>query len=555
MVGADDPDDRRAMEWGKGSQELVEWYAKLAAVRGAYSALRTGSVEPITTDNSNVMGYVRRDSANALIVLANNSMEACEINLSLSDLNMDFAVYTDLLNLDCTADGANGEMTVTVPALNGVILVAQDKAKAVRVNSQALAPAYDASYIVADRVVHSYKFTKTVAPTCTEEGYDLYTCADDGCGQTIKQNIVSASGHKWGEWETKKEATCGEDGEKIRTCGVCKVEEKDKISATGNHDWGEWETKKEATCTEAGEKVRACGVCHETEKDTISAIHPEGHSWGAWKTTKEATCTEEGEKTRACTLCSVTKTKTIPVKDHTPVTDKAVSPTCTQTGLTEGKHCSVCGEILKAQTVVKATGHKYKDKVIAPTCAERGYTVHTCSVCHDTYSDTYVPATGNHTYSNGADKTCDVCGHYRQIETIQMYRLYNPNSGEHFYTGSAEERDNLVDVGWNYEGVAWNAPKYYGDPVYRLFNPNSGDHLFTMNLEEVDTLKAAGWQYEGVAWNSATEEFEDRAPQYRLFNPNAETGAHHYTGSKEERDHLMDLGWKLECIGWYGLIH
>ncbi len=36
-----------------------------------------------------------------------------------------------------------------------------------------------------------------------------------------------------------------------------------------------------------------------------------------------------------------------------------------------------------------------------------------------------------------------------------MYRLYNPNTGEHFYTGSKREGNKLVDVGWNYEGIAW----------------------------------------------------------------------------------------------------
>lgn len=42
--------------------------------------------------------------------------------------------------------------------------------------------------------------------------------------------------------------------------------------------------------------------------------------------------------------------------------------------------------------------------------------------------------------------------------SISMYRMYNPNSGEHLYTRSVGERDNLKRYGWHYEGVAWQAP-------------------------------------------------------------------------------------------------
>ena len=137
-----------------------------------------------------------------------------------------------------------------------------------------------------------------------------------------------------------------------------------------------------------------------------------------------------------------------------------------------------------------------------------------------------------------------------KVETTPMYRLYNPNSGEHFYTGSTEERDNLITAGWNYEGIAWNAPTKTGTPVYRLFNPNSGDHHYTMSEEERDNLVNVGWQYEGVCWNSASA---DNLPQYRLYNPNADCGSHHYTGSTEERDFLVSVGWIYEGIGWFGI--
>ena len=141
-----------------------------------------------------------------------------------------------------------------------------------------------------------------------------------------------------------------------------------------------------------------------------------------------------------------------------------------------------------------------------------------------------------------------------KIETIPMYRLYNPNTGEHFYTGSTVERDMLVEAGWHYEGVAWNAPIYSGTPVFRVYNPNSGDHHYTMSQEEVDMLVELGWQYEGVAWNSAPANHPEAIPLYRLYNPNADCGSHHYTGSVEELEFLVTLGWIYEGIGWFGML-
>ena len=74
---------------------------------------------------------------------------------------------------------------------------------------------------------------------------------------------------------------------------------------------------------------------------------------------------------------------------HNVVIDKAVEPTCTKTGLTEGKHCSVCNAVIKAQETVPAKGHKYVDTVVKPTYTAKGYTLHKCSVCGTSYKDTY----------------------------------------------------------------------------------------------------------------------------------------------------------------------
>ena len=143
MVGADDPDDRRAMEWGKGNKELVEWYASLAAVRSAYPALRTGEIEPVDAEASaNIMAYVRSDEDATLYVAANNSTESAQSVTFEAEAGTQ---YTDLISGETYTADENGALTVDVPALSGVILT--DEVRDMAIDSEALAPAYDESYI------------------------------------------------------------------------------------------------------------------------------------------------------------------------------------------------------------------------------------------------------------------------------------------------------------------------------------------------------------------------------------------------------------------------
>ena len=72
---------------------------------------------------------------------------------------------------------------------------------------------------------------------------------------------------------------------------------------------------------------------------------------------KEATCTEEGRQHEECSICHKVKPGSetaIPMKEHVAVIDPAVPPTGTSTGLTEGSHCRVCGQVLTAQQTVPA---------------------------------------------------------------------------------------------------------------------------------------------------------------------------------------------------------
>lgn len=130
---------------------------------------------------------------------------------------------------------------------------------------------------------------------------------------------------------------------------------------------------------------------------------------------------------------------------------------------------------------------------------------------------------------------------------VNVYRVYNPNTGEHFFTTGLGEAKRLASVGWQWEGIGWVAPKN-GAPVYRLYNPNTGDHHYTTSAGERDVLAKKGWRKEGISWYS---DGSDQKALYRLYNPNAKVGTHMITTSKGEYDALGKKGWRREGISGY----
>ncbi|MBR5644799.1 MAG: leucine-rich repeat domain-containing protein [Salinivirgaceae bacterium] len=102
------------------------------------------------------------------------------------------------------------------------------------------------------------------------------------------------------------------------------------------------------------------------------------------------------------------------IKGHNKVTDNAIAATCTETGLTEGSHCSYCGKVFVAQEVIPTLDHTYGIAITAPTCTAVGYKTHTCSVCEYTYNSDTVDAKGHKAdsveFENIVHATCTVAG-------------------------------------------------------------------------------------------------------------------------------------------------
>ena len=127
--------------------------------------------------------------------------------------------------------------------------------------------------------------------------------------------------------------------------------------------------------------------------------------------------------------------------------------------------------------------------------------------------------------------------------TYPVYRAYRADKDDHFLTGSLAEYDALPDD-YSREGVAFDGADSAA-VVYRLYNPNAGQHMYTTDYKEAESLVKAGWMAETVTFASARE----GTPVLRLYNPNS--GSHHWTTDPAERDMLVDAGWREEYADWY----
>ena len=172
---------------------------------------------------------------------------------------------------------------------------------------------------------HDYRFTKNVAPTCTDGGYDLYTCS--GCGATERRNLTDAAGHKWDGGTVTTAPTETTPGVRTFTCTVCGDIREETIPATGAHDYRF--TKNVApTCTDGGYDLYTCSGCGATERRNLTDAA--GHKWDGGTVTTAPTETTPGVRTFTCTVCGDIREETIPATGASTCTG---GPSCPSYGL------------------------------------------------------------------------------------------------------------------------------------------------------------------------------------------------------------------------------
>lgn len=174
---------------------------------------------------------------------------------------------------------------------------------------------------------HKWKKEKTVAPTCTEQGYTLYKCEYNlfgiGCTATKKDDYVPALDHNMSDWIVV-EATCTTAGEKYKVCqrSGCnhKVVEEGYAEAHPalDHDFEGAEWVIEApTCTTPGQRYQVCkrdGCGQKNFDETYAKEHPAlGHVFGKYVDDDKPGCQQQTE-TAHCTRegCTATDTKDLP---------------------------------------------------------------------------------------------------------------------------------------------------------------------------------------------------------------------------------------------------
>ena len=277
----------------------------------------------------------------------------------------------------------------------------------------------DCGYHYEEAFGHDYESVVT-NPTCTEKGYTTHTCKKGD--HTYVDGYVDALGHDYNSVVTAP--TCTEDGYTTYTC------------------------KNDATHTYVGDEVAATG--HDYE-GVVTAPTCEDKGYTTYTCKNDATHTYVGDEVAAT--------------GHTEVIDAAKAATCIETGLTEGKHCSVCKDILVAQQEVPALGHSESTTLLKDDTYHWNPCVRNCGLQYNK---------NEHSGDLGTDENslvCEVCEckyGFSEIIVVGEQGFTDKEAWENV-TISGENTSIVVDK----ENSSTKPVYYDNEKVIRFYSKNS----------------------------------------------------------------------------------
>lgn len=288
---------------------------------------------------------------------------------------------------------------------------------------------------------HSY-VPEVIAPTCTQEGYTVFTCSV--CGDFYTGDYRAALGHE--PFEIKATApTCQVEGKTAGSqCARCHLilKEQEPIAVLP-HEYDGGKITTAPTCITKGIKTFTCRNCDAsyTEEVPLIAHHYE-------KSVKEPTCTEGGYTIFTCSYCHDTyRGEETAMSAHVPQVIPAVAATCTSEGSTEGSRCAVCELILKAPQKTDKLPHQYNAGVVTKkaTCQAAGTMTYSCKNCEASYEKTIAKI--DHIYGNVVKKAasfsqngvvnneCSMCHALRKSTVIKALKSVTLTNAVFTYTG------------------------------------------------------------------------------------------------------------------------
>ncbi len=319
------------------------------------------------------------------------------------------------------------------------------------------------------------------------------------------------------------------------------------------------------TCIKEGYTTYTCAVCGDSYVDENSKTPTVAHTEVIDAAVK-ATCSQEGlTEGSHCSVCGhvIVAQENVAMLPHTEVIDAAVDATCTTDGKTQGSHCSVCGEVMVAQEDIPASGHTEAIiEGVPATCTDPGLTEgKSCKDCGEvlvaqeeipaqshSYGQWNVTTAPTYTTAGEQSKTCGTCG---DVVTEDISVLANPvsewnivlgdNIGVNFVLSVVEGDAVVITV--NGEKVAYTVSdgKYSVNVAAAQMNDVIAISVNGMPLANTYSVR----KYADIILEDASKsDCHDLVKNMLVYGGAAQT----YFGYNNAEENLADNGIEVEAV-------